>query len=83
MFNWLLSLPFLIWFMCNEVMQAFFDQSMLRSVHAYFTKLQLTLSGATEQLCAAGAILMPLCLSKQLTLFSQQHIDQLFLGHIV
>ena len=39
----------------------------------------LTLSLAAEQYCAAGAIL---CLSKQLTLCSQQHIDQLFPGHI-
>ena len=43
----------------------------------------LTLSRATEQYCAAGAILKPLCLSKLLTLCSQQHIDQLFPGHIV
>ena len=41
------------------------------------------LSWETEQYCAAGAILKPLCLSKQLTLCSQQHIDQLFPGHIV
>ena len=45
-------------------------------------KTTLTLSWATEQYCAAGAILKPLCLSKQLTLCSQQHIDQLFSGHI-
>ena len=44
---------------------------------------ELTLSRATEQYCAAGATLKPLCLSKQLTLCSQQHIDQLFPGHIV
>ena len=37
-------------------------------------------NSATEQYCAAGATL---CLSKQLTLCSQQHIDQLFSGHIV
>ena len=43
----------------------------------------ITLSRATEQYCAAGAILKPLCLSKQLTLCSQQHIDQFFPGHIV
>ena len=43
----------------------------------------LTLSRATEQYCAAGAILKPLCLSKQLTLCKQQHIDQLFPGHIL
>ena len=43
----------------------------------------LTLSWTTEQYCAAVAILKPLCLSKQLTLCSQQHIDQLFPGHIV
>ena len=42
-----------------------------------------TLSRATEQYCAAGAILKPLCLPKQLTLCSQQHIDQLFPGHII
>ena len=42
----------------------------------------LTLSRATEQYCAAGAVLKPLCLSKQLILCSPQHIDQLFLGHI-
>ena len=41
----------------------------------------LTLSWATEQYCAAGAILKPLYLSKQLILCSQQHIDQLFTGH--
>ena len=45
--------------------------------------IMITLSRATEQYCAAGAILKPLCLSKQLTLYSQQHIDQLFPGHIV
>ena len=45
--------------------------------------LHLTLSRATEQYCAAGAILKPLCLSKLLTLSSQQHIDQLFPGYIV
>ena len=44
---------------------------------------KITLSRATEQYCAAGAILKPLCLSKQFTLYSQQHIDQLFPGHIV
>ena len=43
----------------------------------------ITLSQATEQYCAAGAILKPLCLSKQLTLCSQQHIDQFFTGHIM
>ena len=43
----------------------------------------LILSRATEQYCTAGAILKPLCLSKQLTLCSQQHIDQFFPGHIV
>ena len=43
----------------------------------------LTLSRAIEQYCAAGGILKPLCLSKQLTLCSQQHIDKLFPGHIV
>ena len=43
----------------------------------------LTLSRATERYCAAGAIIKPLCLSKQLTLCSEQHIDQLFPGHIV
>ena len=31
----------------------------------------LTLSGATEQFCAAGSILKPLCLSKQFTHCSQ------------
>ena len=46
-------------------------------------ELLLTLSRATEQYCAAGAILKPLCLSKQSTLCSQQHIDQLFPGHRV
>ena len=40
--------------------------------------LQLTLSWATEQYRATGAILKPLCLYKQLTLCSQQHIDELF-----
>ena len=45
--------------------------------------IHLTLSRATEQYCAAGAILKPLCLSKELTLCSQQHIDQLSPGHIV
>ena len=44
---------------------------------------ELTLSRATEQYCAAGAILKPLCLPKQLTLCSQQHIDRLFPGHIL
>ena len=48
-----------------------------------FESVVLTLSLATEQYCAAGAILKPLCLSKQLTLCRQQHIDQLFLGHTV
>ena len=45
--------------------------------------LAQALSRATEQYCAAGAILKPLCLSKQLTLCKQQRIDQLFPGHIV
>ena len=43
----------------------------------------LTLSRATEQYCGAGAILKPLCLSKQLTLCSQQLFDQLFPGHML
>ena len=43
----------------------------------------LTLSRASEQYCTTVAILKPLCSSKQLTLCSQQHIDQLFLGPIV
>ena len=42
----------------------------------------LTISQVTEQYCATGAILKPLCLSTQLTLCSKQHIDQLFPGHI-
>ena len=52
--------------------------SYLDGVHA-----SLTLSWATEQYCATGAILKSLYLSKQLTLCSQQPIDQLFPGHIV
>ena len=40
----------------------------------YFTSNRATLH--------SGAILKPLCLSKQLTLCSEQNIDQLFLGHI-
>ena len=32
---------------------------------------------------APQVLLKPLCLSKQLTLCSQQHIDQLFPGHVV
>ena len=37
--------------------------------------LQFNSFRATEQYCATGAILKPLCLSKQLTLSSQQHIS--------
>ena len=53
-----------------------------------FMKLKQTVANinlfmAIEQYWGTGAILMPLCLSKQLILCSQQHIDQLFLGHIV
>ena len=40
----------------------------------------LTLSRATKQYCATGAILK---LSKQLTLCCQQHMDQLFLVILV
>ena len=40
----------------------------------------LTLSRATEQYCAAGAILKP---SQQLALCCQQHMDQLFLVILV
>ena len=51
------------------------------SIHVKFNSL--TFSRAIEQYYAAGAVLKPLCLSKQLTLCCQQHIDQLFPGHIV
>ena len=56
----------------------------LTSRKAYYTVIVLLYanqclfnpSQATEQYCAAGTILLPLCLSKQLTLCTQQHIDQ-------
>ena len=43
---------------------------------------QLTLSRATEQYFAAGAILKPLCLSKSLTLMCDNTCQKLFPGHI-
>ena len=43
--------------------------------------LMNSFTGNRAILCA-GAVLKPLCLSKQLTLCSQQHIDQLFPGYI-
>ena len=60
------------------------EQCVLRYPYLPFALLNcLTISWATEQYCATGAILKPLCLSKQLTHCSQQHIDQLFRGHIM